>query len=83
MRCTLIGLTPAALDRLRVLQCVAPTGALSKSADDDVFNLRVRDRAWRARTRLVQQSIEALIDEPLPPSADGRLRHAQLPRDGV
>ena len=44
----------------------------------DGLDLRVTDRPRRAGPRFVQQPLNALVDEPLTPAADGRLRHAEL-----
>ncbi len=48
---------------------------------DDTFDLRIRDRAGRTRSRLIEQSVEPLREKARAPLAHRLCRHAQLPRN--
>src|SRR5258708_38811875 len=69
IRPTIAGLTPTCAAILRVLQWVRPLGVVS-SLDDDRLNLFVGDSPLRPDTRLIEQAIETLLDEPLAPLAN-------------
>ncbi len=56
---------------LRVLQCVASRGLRLQRPGDDLLDPVVPDLAWRARSGLVIEAIEAMFGKALAPRADG------------
>jgi hypothetical protein len=60
-------------------QCVGRRGL--ERLDHDRFDHVIADRAGRARPRCVNQSVETILGEPVPPLADRRRMTAQIIRD--
>ena len=53
---------------------------LLQRLDDHSFHIVIADRARRTRTRFIDESVEATLDEPGAPLADRRPVHAQTAR---